>query len=90
MSFFHDKQTGDLMSRVVNDTATFELLYAHIIPEMLTNIVTVIGVKIILLSINVKLALLTCIPIPLILFSGWIFATKIRPILRCRKRLWLI
>ena len=22
MSFFHDKQTGDLMSRVVNDTAT--------------------------------------------------------------------
>lgn len=79
MSFFQDKQTGDLMSRVVNDTATFELLYAHIIPEMLTNIVTVIGVMIILLSINVKLALLTCIPIPLILFSGWIFATKIRP-----------
>jgi ATP-binding cassette, subfamily B, bacterial len=79
MSFFHDKQTGDLMSRVVNDTATFELLYAHIIPEMVTNLVTVIGVMIILLSINVKLALLTCIPIPLILFSGWVFSTKIRP-----------
>jgi ABC-type multidrug transport system fused ATPase/permease subunit len=79
MNFFHDKQTGDLMSRVVNDTATFELLYAHIIPEMVTNIVTVVGVMLILLSINVKLALLTCIPIPLILLSGWIFSTKIRP-----------
>ncbi len=79
MSFFHDKQTGDLMSRVVNDTATFELLYAHIIPEMVTNIVTVAGVMAILLSINVKLALLTFIPIPLILFSGWVFAVKIRP-----------
>ncbi len=79
MNFFHDKQTGDLMSRVINDTATFELLYAHIIPEMVTNVVTVIGVMIILLTINVKLALLTCIPIPLILLSGWIFATKIRP-----------
>jgi ATP-binding cassette, subfamily B, bacterial len=79
MSFFHDKQTGDLMSRVVNDTATFELLYAHIIPDMITNAVTVIGVMIILLGINVKLALLTCIPIPLILFSGWLFAAKIRP-----------
>ncbi len=79
MSFFHDKQTGDLMSRVVNDTANFELLYAHIIPEMVTNIVTVAGVMIILLNINVKLALLTCIPIPLILYSGWIFAAKIRP-----------
>ncbi len=79
MNFFHDKQTGDLMSRVINDTATFELLYAHIIPEMVTNVVTVIGVMIILLTINVELALLTCIPIPLILFSGWVFATKIRP-----------
>lgn len=79
MSFFSDKQTGDLMSRVVNDTATFEMLYAHIIPEMVTNIVTVLGVMIILLTINVKLALLTCIPIPIILYSGWIFSTKIRP-----------
>ena len=28
LGFFHDKQTGDLMSRVVNDTRDFELLYA--------------------------------------------------------------
>jgi len=55
MSFFGDKQTGDLMSRVINDVATFELLYAHIIPEMVTNVVTVVGVMIILLTINVKL-----------------------------------
>ncbi len=79
MSFFQDKQTGDLMSRVVNDTATFELLYAHIIPEMITNTVTVIGVMLILLSINVQLALLTLIPIPIILFSGYIFSVKVRP-----------
>ena len=40
LGFFHDKQTGDLMSRVVNDTRDFELLYAHIIPELITNLVT--------------------------------------------------
>ena len=79
MSYFHDKQTGDLMSRTVNDTATFELLYAHIIPESITNIVTVLGVTIVLVSINWQLALLTCIPIPFILYSGKIFATRIRP-----------
>ncbi len=79
MNFFHDKQTGDLMSRVINDTSTFELLYAHIIPEIFTNVVTVIGVMLVLLNINVKLALLTCIPIPFILFSGWIFSKKIQP-----------
>lgn len=86
MSFFHDKQTGDLMSRVVNDTATFELLYAHIIPEMITNIVTFIGVTLILLTMNVKLALLTCIPIPLIAFSGWVFANKVRPNFRVSQK----
>lgn len=86
MYFFGNKQTGDLMSRVVNDTASFELLYAHIIPEMVTNVVTVVGVMVVLLSINVKLALFTCIPIPLILFSGWIFAAKIRPNFKVSQR----
>ena len=79
LGFFHDKQTGDLMSRVVNDTRDFELLYAHMIPEMITNIVTFVGVLVILLTINWKLALITCCPIPLILFSGVIFAKVVRP-----------
>ncbi|MDR1668888.1 MAG: ABC transporter ATP-binding protein/permease [Oscillospiraceae bacterium] len=79
MKYFHDKQTGDLMSRVVNDTANFEQLYAHILPEMITNVITVAGVVTVLLIINTKLALLTCIPVPFILLGGWLFATKIRP-----------
>ncbi len=79
LGFFHDKQTGDLMSRVVNDTRDFELLYAHMIPDIITNIVTFAGVLIILLTINWKLALITCCPIPLILLSGVIFAKKVRP-----------
>ena len=79
MRFFHERQTGDLMSRVINDTATFELLYAHIIPEMVTNCITLIGVLVMLLSVNVQLALLTCIPLPLIAVAGYLFTTKIRP-----------
>ena len=79
LGFFHDKQTGDLMSRVVNDTRDFELLYAHMIPEMITNIVTFLGVLVILLTVNWKLALITCCPIPLILASGIVFSKKVRP-----------
>ena len=82
LGYFHDKQTGDLMSRVINDTRDFELLYAHMIPETITNIVTFAGVLIILLIINPKLALITCAPIPLILISGIIFAKKVRPFFR--------
>lgn len=86
LGFFHDKQTGDLMSRVVNDTRDFELLYAHMIPEMITNIVTFLGVLIILLTINWKLALITCCPIPLILCSGVVFAKKVRPFFKASQK----
>ncbi len=79
IGYFHDKQTGDLMSRIVNDTRDFELLYAHLIPESITNIVTFIGVLIMLLTINPKLALITCAPLPLIFLSGIIFSQKVRP-----------
>jgi ATP-binding cassette subfamily B protein len=66
MSYYHDKQTGQLMSRVVNDTSTFENLIAHAIPDLATNIITLIGVLIILLFINPWLTFLVCIPIPFI------------------------
>lgn len=86
LGFFHDKQTGDLMSRVVNDTRDFELLYAHMIPDIITNLVTFIGVLVILLTINWKLALITCFPIPLILLSGVIFAKIVRPFFRASQK----
>ena len=86
LGYFHDKQTGDLMSRVVNDTRDFELLYAHMIPESITNLVTFLGVLTVLLTINPKLALITCAPIPLILVSGVIFSKKVRPYFRVSQK----
>jgi len=86
LSFFHDKQTGDLMSRVVNDTVQFEQFYAHILPDTITHILTFVGVFIILLITNPTLALLTCIPIPLLLIAGYIFAKKVRPTFRVSQK----
>jgi len=79
MDYFHDKQTGELLSRVMNDVATFELIYAHITPDIITNFVTLTGVTAILFGINAHLALITCIPVPFILLSGWFFSRKVRP-----------
>ena len=86
LGYFHDKQTGDLMSRVVNDTRDFELLYAHMIPESITNIVTFLGVLIVLLTINWKLSLITCAPLPFIFVSGIIFSKKVRPYFRISQK----
>ncbi len=86
LSYFHDKQTGDLLSRIITDTRDFELLYAHIIPDLVSNAVTFIGVLVILLCINAKLALITCAPIPLILLMGMFFTKKIRPLFRAAQK----
>ncbi len=86
LGYFHDKQTGDLMSRIVNDTRDFELLYAHMIPESITNLVTFTGVLAVLLFINWKLALITCAPIPLIFASGIVFSKKVRPFFRISQK----
>ena len=86
LGYFHNKQTGDLMSRIVNDTRDFELLYAHMIPETITNIVTFTGVLIVLLTVNWKLALITCAPLPLIFASGIVFSKKVRPYFRISQK----
>jgi len=86
MDYFGSRQTGELVSRVMNDVRTFELIYAHIVPEIIANSVTLIGVTLILFSINPHLALITCIPIPLILLSGWFFARKVRPLHRIDRK----
>ena len=38
LRFYEDKQTGQLMSRVINDTDLFEQLIAHAVPDVLVNL----------------------------------------------------
>lgn len=86
LEYYREHQTGDLMSRVVNDTGTFELLFAHIIPDIVTHSVTVVGVCSLLLSINVSLALITIVPIPFIAACSIYFSGKTRPLQRNTQR----
>ena len=79
LRFYQDKQTGQLMSRATNDTATFEMLIAHAVPDLLANILIVIGVTIVLFFMNAYLALLTLIPIPFLIIGSLIFTKKVRP-----------
>jgi len=88
LRFYEDKQTGQLMSRLVNDTDKFELLIAHAIPDIIVNILTLIGVTGVLLFLNWRLALFSMLPIPLILLALKIFARYVRPaFLREREKL---
>lgn len=79
LRYYHDKQTGQLMSRVINDTAKLEVLIAHAIPELFTNILILVGVAILLFVLQPMLAFLTLIPIPFLAIGGTYFMKRIRP-----------
>ena len=86
LRYYADKQTGQLMSRVINDTDLFEQLIAHAVPDVLVNILTLVGVSIVLISINWRLTLLSIIPIPLVVLSLRVYAKYVRPAFRDRQK----
>jgi len=79
LQFYEDKQTGQMMSRVVNDTDLFEQLRALAVPDVVVNVLTFFGVGIVLMTMNWKLTLLSMVPIPLILVSLRMYARRVRP-----------
>ncbi len=86
LRFYEDKQTGQLMSRVVNDSDKFELLIAHAIPDIAVNVLTLVSVTAVLVHMNWQLTLLSMVPIPLILVSLRLFARYVRPAFRERQQ----
>ncbi|MCK5827761.1 ABC transporter ATP-binding protein [Candidatus Bipolaricaulota bacterium] len=85
LRFYEDKQTGQLMSRTINDSTLLEQLVAHAIPDVLINILMLAGVSAILMSMSWQLALLSMMPIPLIVLAMRGFAKYVRPAFRQRQ-----
>ncbi len=79
LRFYSNKQTGQLMSQVINDTAQFEMLIAHAIPNILSSLFIVTGVAVLLLFLNPWLALLTFVPVPFVLIFSLYYARRIYP-----------
>ena len=86
LRFYEDKQTGQLMSRVVNDTDLFERMIAHAIPDVLVNILTFFAITVVLASLNWQLTLYSMAPIPLVISALMGFSKFVRPAFRKRQR----
>jgi ATP-binding cassette subfamily B protein len=85
LRFYEDKQTGQLMSRMINDSDLLEQLIAHAIPDVLVNVLMLAGVTAVLVSMSWQLALLSMIPVPLIVVAMRGFAKYVRPAFRQRQ-----
>ncbi|MCL2106745.1 MAG: ABC transporter ATP-binding protein/permease [Oscillospiraceae bacterium] len=79
IDFYHDKQIGQLMSRVLSDTNSLETLIAHAVPDMIVNGILFVGVASLLFTINTRLACMSLIVIPFLALSSRWFAKRVRP-----------
>ena len=86
LRFYEDKQTGQLMSRTVNDSDLLERLIAHAVPDVLVNVFMLVGVSVALFWMSPTLMFLTLLPIPLIILSMWGFAVFVHPAFGRRQR----
>jgi len=67
MRFFDKHKTGELMSRVSRDTEALQELLAFEMPHFVVNVMLLVGIGGTLLAMNWKLALLTLVPMPLVI-----------------------
>ena len=59
MSFFDTHQVGKLMSRIQNDVQQLQEILTQGIFQILTSVLTLLGIAVIMITINWKLALIT-------------------------------
>jgi ATP-binding cassette subfamily B protein len=85
LRFYEEKRTGQLMSRVVNDTDLLEHLIAHAVPDVIANTFMLVGVIVVLANMNWRLTLLSMVPVPLIVLAVQWYTKYVRPAFRARQ-----
>lgn len=65
MRYFDSKTTGETLSVITNDVDTLQQSLNESATELVTSIVTVIGIFIMMCTINVSLAILTALVLPI-------------------------
>lgn len=74
VSFFDRSEAGDLMSRLINDVNTVNQAFGLTIPQMLGQTFSLVGIIIAMFAINVPLALLSNLVVPLMVFTTGFFS----------------
>jgi ATP-binding cassette, subfamily B, multidrug efflux pump len=74
LSFFDRSEAGDLMSRLLNDVNTVNQAFGQTVAQMLGNLFSLVGIVIAMLSINLRLGLLSNLAVPLMIFTTGLFA----------------
>jgi ABC-type multidrug transport system fused ATPase/permease subunit len=82
ISYYENRSTGEIMNRVNNDVEHVERIFIDGIESLLMSSLTLVGISVILFSLNWKLALLSLLPIPVLIYSASYFTGKVHKFYR--------
>ncbi|MEO6203752.1 MAG: ABC transporter ATP-binding protein [Nitrospirales bacterium] len=77
LTYYENRSTGEIMSRVVNDTEHVQRIFIDGLEGMLTATLTLVGITTILFMLNWKMALLVLLPIPILIIGGVAFTRRV-------------
>jgi ATP-binding cassette subfamily B protein len=74
--FFDDKKTGDIMSRVTNDISKVNEMTNHAPEDIFSSFLMIAGSFLFLITIDVRLTLITFLPVPLLFWFSFKYGAK--------------
>lgn len=82
ISYFDKSPVGRLVTRVTNDTENLNEMYTSVLVNLFKDIFILAGIVIIMISMDLRLALVSFTLVPLILILSIVFRRKIREVYR--------
>jgi ATP-binding cassette subfamily B protein/subfamily B ATP-binding cassette protein MsbA len=77
ISFFENRPSGEIMSRVLNDTEHMQRIFVDGLEQVLIAGLTLVGIMGVLFWLNWTLALLALLPIPILVVGAMIFTKRV-------------
>ena len=88
MRFYDRTSTGSVINRISGDTSTLQAFVLRITQEVVVQFFLLIGIIVIMFTMNWQLTMLSLIPVPFVAVGSRIFGKKIRPFYRRIWRRW--
>ena len=88
MKFYDKTSTGSVINRISGDSATLQQFMLRITQEAVVHLFQLVGIVVIMISMNPGLTLLSLLPIPLVVLASRYFSKKMRPLYRRIWRRW--
>ncbi|NLG48643.1 MAG: ABC transporter ATP-binding protein [Chloroflexi bacterium] len=86
LKFFSSHETGDLMSRLANDTQIINQMFGEGLMRILRTTLTLVGIVASMISLNWRLALASYTALPLVLLLTLVFSRRVRSAYRQTRR----